>query len=196
MEIFKCCIHPNCFWALQLYSYMRKPWLHYVLGLLENSLGHCFKAHMKMQIINQLIWRKYNFLRNAALMPLTSIFLIYRLKTKFQKLQVMTITSLFKNKNRKWCIKGRYWSKFFYWINSFSTKVAQADDTSQMKINSRSHPKQETCGSNESKDRIVKSNSGSSSSNEKSMEKSSSSGHKGKRTLWGRTSVRENIFGF
>jgi len=65
-----------------------------------------------------------------------------------------------------------------------------------MKINSRSHPKQETCGSNESKDRIVKSNSGSSSSNEKSMEKSSSSGHKGKRTLWGRTSVRENIFGF
>ncbi|XP_039842015.1 rho GTPase-activating protein REN1-like isoform X2 [Panicum virgatum] len=71
--------------------------------------------------------------------------------------------------------------------------VAQAEDTSQMKINSRSHPKQETCGSNESKDRMVKSNSGSSSSNEKSMEKSSSSGHKGKRTLWGRTSARKDL---
>lgn len=129
-------------------------------------------------------------------MPLTSFFFIYRLKTKVQKLQVMTITSLFKNKNRKWCIKGRYWSKFFYWINSFSNKVAQAGDTSQMKTNSQSQPKQETCGSNESKDHMVKSNSRSSSSKEKSMEKSSSSGHKGKRTLWGRTSVREIIFGF
>ncbi|KAG2603682.1 hypothetical protein PVAP13_4NG005700 [Panicum virgatum] len=71
--------------------------------------------------------------------------------------------------------------------------VAQPDDTSQMKINSRSHPKQETCGSNESKDHMVKSNSRSSSSKEKSMEKSSSSGHKGKRTLWGRTSARKDL---
>ncbi|RLM54543.1 rho GTPase-activating protein REN1-like [Panicum miliaceum] len=71
--------------------------------------------------------------------------------------------------------------------------VAQAGDTSQMKINSRSQPKQETCGSNESKDHMVKSNSRSSSSKEKSMEKSSSSGHKGKRTLWGRTSARKDL---
>lgn len=64
-----------------------------------------------------------------------------------------------------------------------------------MEINSRSQPKQESCGLNESKDRMVKSSSRSSSSKEKSMEKSSSSGRKGKKTLWGRTSVREFVVG-
>ncbi|KAJ1257528.1 hypothetical protein BS78_10G002900 [Paspalum vaginatum] len=73
------------------------------------------------------------------------------------------------------------------------TAVAQADDTSQTEINNQSHLKQESCGSNESKQHIVKSNSRSSSSREKSMEKSSSSTHKGKRTLWGRTSARKDL---
>ncbi|XP_034589693.1 rho GTPase-activating protein REN1 isoform X1 [Setaria viridis] len=78
-------------------------------------------------------------------------------------------------------------------LNSFSTKVAQVEDTSQMDINRRSHPKQESCGSNESKGHMVKSNSRSSASKQKSMEKSSSSGHKGKKTLWGRTSARKDL---
>jgi hypothetical protein len=64
-----------------------------------------------------------------------------------------------------------------------------------MEINRRSHPKQESSGSNESKGRMVKSNSRSSASKQKSMEKSSSSGHKGKKTLWGRTSVRKIVVG-
>jgi hypothetical protein len=58
-----------------------------------------------------------------------------------------------------------------------------------MEINSRSEPKHESCESNESNDHIVNSNSLSSASEAKSIEKSSSSTNKGKRTLWGRTSV-------
>ncbi|CAL5045122.1 unnamed protein product [Urochloa decumbens] len=72
--------------------------------------------------------------------------------------------------------------------NSSEAAVAQAAE-----INIRSHPKQESSGSNESKGHMVKSNSRSSSSKEKSMEKSSSSGHKGKKTLWGRTSARKDL---
>ncbi|CAN6192183.1 unnamed protein product [Urochloa humidicola] len=72
--------------------------------------------------------------------------------------------------------------------NSSETTVAQAAE-----INIRSHPKQEPSGSNESKGHMVKSNSRSSSSKLKFMEKSSSSGHKGKKTLWGRTSARKDL---
>jgi len=57
-----------------------------------------------------------------------------------------------------------------------------------MEINTQSNQKQESCGPNGSKDRILRSTSRSSSSREKSMEK-------GKRTLWGRTSVSENVIG-
>ncbi|KAF8775838.1 hypothetical protein HU200_004231 [Digitaria exilis] len=77
--------------------------------------------------------------------------------------------------------------------NISETSDAQEGDTSQMEVNIRSQPKQEPYGSNESKDRLVKSSSRSSSSKEKSMEKSSSSGHKGKKTLWGRTSARKDL---
>ncbi|CAN6166253.1 unnamed protein product [Urochloa humidicola] len=69
--------------------------------------------------------------------------------------------------------------------NSSETAAAQA-----VEINIRSHPKQEPSGS---KGHMVKSNSRSSSSKGKSMEKSSSSGHKGKKTLWGRTSARKDL---
>ncbi|CAL5050369.1 unnamed protein product [Urochloa decumbens] len=72
--------------------------------------------------------------------------------------------------------------------NNSEAAVAQATE-----INIRSHPKQESSGSNESKGHMVKSNSRSSSAKEKSMEKSSSSGHKGKKTLWGRTSARKDL---
>ncbi|XP_062233845.1 rho GTPase-activating protein REN1-like isoform X1 [Phragmites australis] len=78
-------------------------------------------------------------------------------------------------------------------LDSFSTKVAQTEDTSQMEINSRSQPKQESCEPNESKDHMVRSNSRSSSSRAKSIEKASSSANKGKRTLWGRTSARKDL---
>jgi len=74
-------------------------------------------------------------------------------------------------------------------LNSFSVEGAQAED------NSQSNQKQESCGPNGSKDRILRSTSRSSSSREKSMEKSCSSAHKGKKTLWGRTSVSENVIG-
>jgi hypothetical protein len=80
-------------------------------------------------------------------------------------------------------------------LNIFSIEVAQAEDTSPMDINSQSNQKQESCGPNGSKDRILRSTSRSSSSREKTMEKSCSSAHKGKRTLWGRTSVSEIVIG-
>ncbi|PWZ16997.1 hypothetical protein Zm00014a_016471 [Zea mays] len=78
-------------------------------------------------------------------------------------------------------------------LNLFSIEVAQAEDTSPMDINSQSNQKQESCGPNGSKDRILRSTSRSSSSREKTMEKSCSSAHKGKRTLWGRTSARKDL---
>jgi hypothetical protein len=77
----------------------------------------------------------------------------------------------------------------------FSIEVAQAKGASHMETNSQSNQKQESCGPNGSKDRILRSTSRSSSSREKSMEKSCSSAHRGKRTLWGRTSVSENVIG-
>ncbi|AQK79872.1 Rho GTPase activation protein (RhoGAP) with PH domain [Zea mays] len=76
---------------------------------------------------------------------------------------------------------------------SETAEVAQAEDTSPMDINSQSNQKQESCGPNGSKDRILRSTSRSSSSREKTMEKSCSSAHKGKRTLWGRTSARKDL---
>lgn len=78
-------------------------------------------------------------------------------------------------------------------LDSLSTKVAHAEYTSQMEIISRSEPKQESCEVNESNNHIVKSNSHSSASGAKLIEKSSSSSNKGKRTLWGRTSARKDL---
>ncbi|XP_066376011.1 rho GTPase-activating protein REN1-like isoform X4 [Miscanthus floridulus] len=69
---------------------------------------------------------------------------------------------------------------------SETAEGAQAEDTSHMEINTQSNQKQESCGPNGSKDRILRSTSRSSSSREKSMEK-------GKRTLWGRTSARKDL---
>ncbi|XP_062227812.1 rho GTPase-activating protein REN1-like isoform X2 [Phragmites australis] len=72
-------------------------------------------------------------------------------------------------------------------LDSFSMKVVQSEDTSQMEINNGSQLKQETYESNESEDHIVKSNSRSSSS------RASSSANMCKRTLWGRTSARKDL---
>ncbi|TVU12963.1 hypothetical protein EJB05_46630, partial [Eragrostis curvula] len=69
----------------------------------------------------------------------------------------------------------------------------RTEDASQMEINNLSEPKHESCESNDSKDHIVKSNSRSSVSGAKSIEKSSSSTNKGKKTLWGRTSARKDL---
>ncbi|AQL02748.1 Rho GTPase activation protein (RhoGAP) with PH domain [Zea mays] len=77
--------------------------------------------------------------------------------------------------------------------NISETAVAQAKGASHMETNSQSNQKQESCGPNGSKDRILRSTSRSSSSREKSMEKSCSSAHRGKRTLWGRTSARKDL---
>ncbi|AQL02707.1 Rho GTPase activation protein (RhoGAP) with PH domain [Zea mays] len=76
---------------------------------------------------------------------------------------------------------------------SETAEVAQAKGASHMETNSQSNQKQESCGPNGSKDRILRSTSRSSSSREKSMEKSCSSAHRGKRTLWGRTSARKDL---
>ncbi|GJN29953.1 hypothetical protein PR202_gb18221 [Eleusine coracana subsp. coracana] len=78
-------------------------------------------------------------------------------------------------------------------LDSFFTKDAEAEDDSQTEINNRSEPKHESRESNESNNQIVKSNSRSSALGAKSIEKSSSSTNKGKRTLWGRTSARKDL---
>ncbi|KAL6606442.1 hypothetical protein ACP70R_042095 [Stipagrostis hirtigluma subsp. patula] len=69
--------------------------------------------------------------------------------------------------------------------------IAGTKEVTQKETNNQSQP--ETCKSNESEDHMVKSNSHSSFSKAKSIEKSSSSGNKGKRTLWGRTSARKDL---
>ncbi|CAD6338068.1 unnamed protein product [Miscanthus lutarioriparius] len=71
--------------------------------------------------------------------------------------------------------------------------ISETAEGAQAEDNSQSNQKQESCGPNGSKDRILRSTSRSSSSREKSMEKSCSSAHKGKKTLWGRTSARKDL---
>ncbi|XP_066374475.1 rho GTPase-activating protein REN1-like isoform X3 [Miscanthus floridulus] len=71
--------------------------------------------------------------------------------------------------------------------------ISETAEGAQAEDNSQSNQKQESCGPNGSKDGILRSTSRSSSSREKSMEKSCSSAHKGKKTLWGRTSARKDL---
>ncbi|XP_021304538.1 rho GTPase-activating protein REN1 isoform X1 [Sorghum bicolor] len=66
------------------------------------------------------------------------------------------------------------------------SNISETAEGAQAEDNSQSNQKQESCGPNGSKDRILRSTSRSSASREKSMDK-------GKRTLWGRTSARKDL---
>ena len=111
METSKCIIYCKSLCGVCNYILTQENLGHTMLldTILKNSLDYCFKDHTKLQI-TLLIWcRTHVFFRTAALGLWLQFFLVHRLKTTSQKLQVMTII----NKSRKWCIKGRHWSKFF-----------------------------------------------------------------------------------